>query len=421
MIDLPERLKRGVIDLILKYSPSNDYINNTSEKTVIVKDSSQLSGSLDTSVLYLIDGIVDMGTTQIEVPPSGLNISGLGFGISYLISSEDNYTMFTKNGSYAGNLFLKSLEIEASGTNSKVFDLDNDGNFSAVELETINFNNCTEIGTLTDYRQFLAINLGIFGCSDGLAFAGTWAGGARISTAIVRGFGSSGTVFKAGAGLTFNSRFITDINMQIPIGATGIDLSASNIVNDEGFQIINASFSGGGDYLPNIDHGDRKVNIKGTKFIDDTNNNRNTYVGAQWYITTEVATSITQNVLTKLAGTTTYLDEQWFRNTTDNAFIFDSSLATEVEIKGVLSVTGGNNNQIDVVIRHWDNSASSYTDIFTTSVTANGGAGNRAEGVSLLAYAIAEEDDRFEIWVMNTSSNNDITGILGGLVTIKER
>ena len=53
--------------------------------TVFVRNASQLSGTLDSTKVYLIDGVVDMGALQIIVPQSGLSIHGLGFNISYAI------------------------------------------------------------------------------------------------------------------------------------------------------------------------------------------------------------------------------------------------------------------------------------------------------------------------------------------------
>ena len=53
-----------------------------------------IGGIIDSSKQYFLDGIIDMGTTQITVPPTGMTIIGLSFDISGLTSSEDNYTMF---------------------------------------------------------------------------------------------------------------------------------------------------------------------------------------------------------------------------------------------------------------------------------------------------------------------------------------
>ena len=118
---------------------------NPIENTVVVKQPSDLE-NIDSTKNYMIDGVIDMGTTSIVVPPSGLDISGLNGArdTSKLISSADNYTLFTTEaGSYSGDLLIESLSIEVTGTNSGVFGLDNDGNSNAVDISGINFNNCT--------------------------------------------------------------------------------------------------------------------------------------------------------------------------------------------------------------------------------------------------------------------------------------
>jgi len=56
--------------------------------------STTLGGIIDSNKEYFLDGIIDLGTTQITVPPTGITIRGYSFDISGLISSEDNYTMF---------------------------------------------------------------------------------------------------------------------------------------------------------------------------------------------------------------------------------------------------------------------------------------------------------------------------------------
>ena len=46
------------------------------DNTIIVKQASDLSGTLDSTKVYLIDGIIDMGAQSIEVPSGGLTIIG---------------------------------------------------------------------------------------------------------------------------------------------------------------------------------------------------------------------------------------------------------------------------------------------------------------------------------------------------------
>jgi len=45
----------------------------------IVKQASDLAGTLDSSIAYFIDGVIDMGSQTIEVPAGGLSIIGSTF------------------------------------------------------------------------------------------------------------------------------------------------------------------------------------------------------------------------------------------------------------------------------------------------------------------------------------------------------
>ena len=62
-----------------------------------------LGGVIDSTKEYFIDGIIDMGTTQITVPTTGLTLRGYSFDISGLMSSENNYTMFISETSTIGS------------------------------------------------------------------------------------------------------------------------------------------------------------------------------------------------------------------------------------------------------------------------------------------------------------------------------
>ena len=140
----------------ISQSVYNFVIGRTYDNTVIVKQASDLA-NIDSSKNYMIDGAIDMGSTPIVVPSGGLSLAGLNGArdTSQLYSTAENYTMFVSPvGSYSGDLLLESCTIEVSGANSKAFDLDNDENANAVDIQGVNFVNCTELGEFTDYRQF---------------------------------------------------------------------------------------------------------------------------------------------------------------------------------------------------------------------------------------------------------------------------
>ena len=386
---------------------------------VIVNSPAQITGELRSGVVYVIDGVIDIGSNPINVPEGGLFIRGLGFGISKITSSEANAILFDYDGAYSGDLFVYGVELEATGAGSKVFDLDNDGNFGAVECVDTNFLNCKSLGTLANYRQGLWNNLALLFCVDGLELAGTWSGGFRATTSVIVGSTFTGTVFKAGAGLSMSGRFITDMNaLSLQASGAFCDFAPSNMVNNSTFLVKGMSVNSAANAFPNMPSSSVKA-----KFSDCVGV-RNTYVGGFWKVTAETETTISAaNTPVKLAGTTTYEDLNWFSNTTNNALTYDGSDDVGVVIHADLSFIGGANDQINFILRQWDDSASSWIDLAESGPqTMNqGGGGDRAENVAVHAFGDFATSDQLEVWIENLTDNSNVTMKLGGIVSIQER
>lgn len=388
---------------------------STYENRVIVKTAADLSGTLDSTKLYMLDGLIDMGSQSIEVPAGGLSIAGLNgardpFGLT---SSANNYTMFTSpSGSYSGDLVIESMTITTNGTNSKVFDLDNDNNSNAVDITGVNFTDCTSLGELTDYRQLLLDNIGFISIDDGLTFNGTWTG-IRVTTSIVINFPAA-TLFKEGTSFAVNNIF-SDINF-LSVNSAGVlfDFNESDITSKGGFSLTNVR-SAASDAVPNIDASSSYARFRNCNGI------KNTYVGGQWYVSSTSATTISAiSVPVKIAGTTTYNDMQWFTQTTSNAFVYDGNQTIDVEVKGNLSFTGTNGDVINLYIRQWDSSASGYIDLSQTAGSTLNASG-RAEGVAFNGIGTLDNGDRIELWVENESAARNVTALVNGYVILSER
>ena len=398
---------------------------------IIVRSASDLSGALDSTKVYVIDGVVEMGTQTITVPDGGLEIRGLGLNVSRLSSAENTYTMFVDSASNAGNLFLTNLSIDVRGTGSKVWDLDNTSNSdpsnAAVELNAINFENCTEIGTLTGYRQWLLQNSFWISCDDGVTFAGAWAGGAFNSTLLVRNFdpvAGGGAVFKGAAGMTFASRFYSNANVSTPTGATVYDFEAAMFTGDAGFELINGQYSGAGTVVsvqtPVIDHTSTKSRFR------DNNGLENTYVGGRWFIDTgdavDTVIAITGTYV-KVAGTTTPDDLQWMSLGTANNLTYDSTRTIRAEIKGSINVSaasGGTDKNVTLTLRHWDNSASAYVDLEGVAKGVSTSA-STFHNLYVQGYVELDTSDRIELWVQNDTDTVDISIDEGSSLSIVER
>ena len=205
-------------------------------------------GTIDPTVEYFIDGVVDMGSTSIEIPAGGINIRGYNLGISKLVSTAASYTMFTSPVGGSGNVLGQDFTIDVSGTGSQVYDIVSQSGFDAIEFARLNYENCTSLGSIDNYRQGLEEGTGRFGGTPSLTLVGTWVGGFRVTTSIVRSLdaGMTEPLFKAGAGFTMNSRFLTDINADLPPAAPFVDFAPSNFPNASTVQIQGAILTRGG-------------------------------------------------------------------------------------------------------------------------------------------------------------------------------
>ena len=241
----------------------NDVLTN---RIVVTQDNytNTIGGTIDSTKEYFIDGIVDLGATQITVPSTGISIKGYNFDASALISSEDNYSMFVSDVGGSGNVLMSDLYLTASGTNSKVYDLVDATGFHTIEVNVINYIGCTSLGVIDNYRQGLEAGTGRFGGTPQLELKGVWVGGYFIDTSIVRSLSDgSYSLFKAGVGFLMSSRFRSNMNIDLPASASFCDFAPSNFVNPSTLQITNMIMTRAGvadatdlNYFPNIDQTD---------------------------------------------------------------------------------------------------------------------------------------------------------------------
>jgi hypothetical protein len=387
---------------------------NTQSKVKVIRKKEDFGNSIDSTILYYIDGIVDMGTTQIVVPSTGINLKGSNFDISKLISSEDNYTMFVSDVGGSGNVIGVDYAIEVTGTNSKVYDLTSASGFDAFEFARINFNGCTSLGEISGYRQGLENGTGRFGGSPSLTLSGTWLGGYRVVTSIVRGIAGTVTepLFKAGTNFLMNSRFATDANIDLGALQPLLDFSPSNFVNPSTVQLQEMILTRGGvsdptdtNITPNILASDLVCNWKRNIGLN------NTYVGGTITLTAESPTSITQNVWTALSGTFLGTGLQHFSSNASGELTHDGTSPREFEFTGSLLINGSPNRSISVRFNKWDNSASAFTPLDYTiqTRTINNLVGGR--DVAIFVIDIGGELDQGDYLFLEVRNDTDSSGV----------
>lgn len=394
---------------------------HTTDFEIVVKQASDLQ-NIDPTKVYIIDGKIDMGTQQIEVPSGGFFYRGHDYFVSCLFSTADNYTMFVnKSGENAGNVRGSNVEHYVSGTNSQMFNLDNQSNFGAIEFQSCNFGafaaETTSLGTLSNYRQFRTSDFAFIRVADGLELIGTWVGGMLVSETIVLAPVSGSTLFKSGTGFIINDSIRSDINsLSIDNVTTIFDFAPANILLDWGFNLDGARFPIDSDPVPNMPLNSTK------RYFRDSRGVKNTYVGGDWELTTQVQTTLSAGVLTKLEGNTTYNDLVHFSGVNDNEFVYDSTVPADCIVSGNIILDAGPNDEVDVVIRKFDDSTSTYSDVKTVKRVIS----NVVGGLDLAYFQIAapvdlNQNDRIEVWVRNNTDATNATMAVGSFLRVDIR
>ena len=409
-----------------KLNEAINSVNTTMENRVVVKTASQLSGVLSSTTQYFLDGIIDMGSTEIEIPAGGLYIAGYNFDLSGLTSTAAGFTLFTSPVGGSGNVLFDNFLIDVSGAGSQVYDLVADTGFEAIELDRINYNNCTSGGTIDGYRQGLEEGTGRFGGSPSITLKGTWLGGYRITTSIVRGLSNSTTepLFKAGVGFVMNSRFLTDINCDLGTLQPFCDFTTAMFPNPSTLQVKGAIFTRGlivnasdTNIFPNISRADLA-----SSWVDNIGI-RNTFVGGKVSVSSENLTSIA-------AGSTWYtLDAVW---ATGNLEHFDSPASgqlrhlgnspREFKITVNFNIASTANNEVAIRLRKWDDSLGSFIEFGSRARQINSFVGGRDVGFFNFSFnVVLDQNDYVYFQVANNSGNNDLTLELDSDFQVEER
>lgn len=384
-------------------------------KEIKVTSWDQLAWTIDSTALYIIDWVVDMWTDTIKVPTTWINIRGLGFWVSKLISSANSYSMFVNDWvNYTWDVFLDRIDLEVTWTGSQLYNLDNQGNWWAIEHTVVNFNNCTSLGNLSNYRQWLELNTWRFWGTPTLTFNWTWAWGYRVTTSITRWLSAwmTGSLFQEWTWLTFSSRFLTDMNCDLPTNASFANFQSSNFTAPSLFQIswaiISRNFvidANDTNILPNITSSDLSVSFRNNQWIT------NTYVGWESLVTAETTTVITT------PWTFVFLDWTY---TASNLQHFDAPANWQLRHLGNnpreyrfiwdLNVDGWSNDSVSVRVRKWDNSASQFETVQTQTRQVNSFVwGRDVAFFTIITNVILDINDYVFLEVANNSWTTNVT------------
>ena len=393
---------------------------------VVVKQASDLAGALDSTKEYFIDGIIDMGSQSIEVPISGLSLSGYNFDVSKLVSTASAYTMFTSPVGGSGDVIGKDYAIEVSGSSSKVYDIKDATGLNAFEFARINYNNCTSLGVIDGYRQGLEVGSGRFGGKPQLELVGAWLGGYFIDTSIVRGLDDGAySLFKAGSGFTMGSRFRSNMNIDLPASVSFFDFAVGNFVNPSTLQIEGAIITRNGVF----DATDSNItpNISASALASSWSNNNgmpNTFEGGSIGITTEAVTTInTIGVYEDVnAALWTAADLQHFDNPAGNQLRHLGNTPREYKVIADFLIDSASNNVLTLRVSKWDNSAASFSVVLNQSRQVNSLVGGR--DVAFFGINInttLDQNDYIKFEIANQTSTANATAELDSYYIVEAR
>jgi hypothetical protein len=410
----------------LKYNPSTGgFIDVGQTKTgqIIVRRKEQLAGVLRSDKVYFIDTVIDMGTQTITVPNGGLTLEGHGYDISKLYSTEAGYSMFINpSGSYAGNLTLNRNTIYVTGAGSKIFDIDNQDNFGAFEMNTVNLGDFPVVtpsfGTINGFRQIRTSNFAAIRYTEGLTIGGTVSGMAFNDGIILSPIASS-TFLKAGVSLNITDGFSSNMNaLRLTGDMVFCDFTASNFTSPA-LMTLNGFRTSATNAMPNIDSKNIKALFKGCVGID------NTFIGGSMVLTTQAVTTITANkTLTKLAGTTTASLDAWFDSPVNNRLRYLGTKNIKVDVIGYVQLTSANTESFEVHAQQWDDSASAWIPLRNLPIeTALKILGDRRGGGGIITTALLSTNDYIELWALDASLSGsaDPTLFLQSVLSINER
>jgi hypothetical protein len=382
-----------------------------------VTTAAQLSGTLDSTKFYKISGVIDFTGTgfNIEVPAGGLTLSGGSYGTSQLLCTDNNYTLFTSPVGGSGKLLCDEVTKKITGTLSSVYGIKSVNGTSDFEMVRVEWQDCTSLGYIDNYRQGLEIGTRRFGGSPELELRGAWSSGYFIDISLVRilSAGFAGSLYKAGTGFVMQSRFRSNQNINLPASASFVDFVDTNFPNPstlqfEGVQLTRNSVIDASDsnLTPNIAASNLSCKWNGNNGLE------NTFEGGRIDITAAQQTTIADGS-TFYPITAANHDASSLQHFDNPSVLQLRNLGNQPRAYKVTSqfiIEGTANNVIAMRIAVWDSSASTF--IFHTPMTRqilNTIGGNDIAFFNFNQNIILDQNDYYYFEVANNSGNDNVT------------
>jgi hypothetical protein len=297
--------------------------------------------------------------------------------------------------------------------------------FDAIEVSRLNYNDCTSLGDVDNYRQGLETGTGRFGGKPELTLTGTWAGGYFIDTSIVRSLTDGAyTLFKAGVGFTMASRFRSNQNIDLPASASFFDFTSSNFPNPSTLQIDGAIITRDG--VADASDSNITPNIAPSSLSAqwmDNQGMQNTFVGGEASITSETTTTISSSgVFVDLAGTFVATDLQHFDSPSNGQLRHLGTTPIDYQVTGQFVLDSTSNDEVDLKVVIFRAATTSFEDGKTQRRVINNLQGGRDVGYFAVTDNITlNQNDYIKLQVANVAATNDITAELDSYFIVGAR
>jgi hypothetical protein len=349
--------------------------------------------TLANNITYFITAVVDLtgdrlvcGVNTTIIGGSSENCRLKSTGLAGVSLIESNYS-----------LPMRNISIEAE---IGVY-LEGDGLTTALDWDGVNFVDCTTVGTVIDYANFIMINCAFLNSSN-LTFDGTIGTIGFLNCLFNAKSGELSAILSLSSTLTISRQFrIAYSSFRVEGVELGIFVDALTTIPTESYILDTVNFSGGGTYLSGLDETSNDSLFINCVGIPNTAVNGQLYMQNNATATTIGAT----NTFVKVAGTTTASADNSKISHSNNRLTIDAVISRRYLIQCSLSFTAGNGNVCE--FGFYDSQLAAIRTPSRTKATAN--AAGRAENVSFFCVITADATDYLEVWAANTSAVTDIT------------
>lgn len=381
---------------------------------------SNFTSSISTSIAT---GNIIFVTTKSDLPTAVSGVITLAANKTYFFTTTVDLTgdrlvcgaNTTILGGSSENCVIKSTGLSSSTalitsvyslpirnitiTHGTALNLDGDGTTTALDWFGVNFTDCTTVGTIKDYTNFIMQDSAFLN-SGGLTLDGSIGTVGFTQCLFDLTSGSTGITIASTANITRRFRIIYSSFVALS-GETGINVSSSATIGNERYILDTVNFSGGGTYITGVDDTSNKslfINCVGIT---------NTAVNGQLYMQGNATATVVSatNTFYKVLGTTTASSDNSKYTHTNNRLTNDAAISRKYLIQCSLSFTSGTGDVCQ--FGFYDSKIAAIRTPSKTKATAN--SSGRAENIHMACVVSHILGDYLEIHCANLSSIANIT------------